>query len=63
VGDWRHFRPLVRARRTALLFENVKGYAGMPLVTNLISTTAQIALAFGTEPDEEKIMMPWSKHE
>ena len=39
----------------ALLFENVKGYAGLPLVTNLISTTEQIALAFGAEPDEEKI--------
>ncbi len=39
----------------ALFFENVKGYPGLPLVTNLISTTEQLALAFGTEPDEEKI--------
>ena len=39
----------------ALLFENVKGYEGKPLVSNLISTTEQLALAFGIEPDEEKI--------
>jgi phenyl-phosphate phosphatase/carboxylase subunit beta len=39
----------------ALLFENVKGYAGMPLVTNIISTTEQLAVAFNTEADEEKI--------
>ena len=37
----------------ALLFENVKGYAGMPLVANIISTTKQIAVAFNTEADEE----------
>jgi UbiD family decarboxylase len=39
----------------ALLFENVKGYAGMPLVANIISTTTQLAVAFDTEVDEEKI--------
>lgn len=39
----------------ALMFENIKGYAGFPLVSNLISTTEQLALAFGTEPDEEQI--------
>src|SRR5207249_6526033 len=39
----------------ALLFENVKGYAGMPLVANIISTTKQLTIAFDTEADEEKI--------
>jgi UbiD family decarboxylase len=39
----------------ALVFENVKGYAGMPLVTNIISTTEQLAIAFNSEPDEETI--------
>jgi UbiD family decarboxylase len=39
----------------ALVFENIKGYRGMPLVTNIISTTQQLAVAFNTEPDEEKI--------
>lgn len=39
----------------ALLFENIKGYPGMPLVCNIISTTEQLAAAFGAEPDEEKI--------
>jgi 4-hydroxy-3-polyprenylbenzoate decarboxylase len=39
----------------ALLFENIKGYDGMPLVVNIISTTKQLAVAFNTEADEEKI--------
>ncbi len=39
----------------ALLFENVKGYVGIPLVANIISTTKQLAVAFNTEADEEKI--------
>jgi UbiD family decarboxylase len=39
----------------ALLFENIRGYRGMPLVTNILSTTAQLAVAFGTDPDEDKI--------
>jgi UbiD family decarboxylase len=39
----------------ALLFENIAGYPGMPLVTNIISTTQQLAVAFNTEPDEEMI--------
>ncbi len=39
----------------ALLFENVKGYPGLPLVANLICTTEQVALAFGTEPREDSI--------
>src|SRR5437870_3576915 len=39
----------------ALLFENIKDYGGMPLVTNIISTTAQLAIAFGTDADEAAI--------
>jgi 4-hydroxy-3-polyprenylbenzoate decarboxylase len=39
----------------ALMFENVKGYKGMPLITNMISTTEQLAIAFNAEPDEEVI--------
>jgi len=38
-----------------LVFENIKGYAGMPLVVNLVSNNRQLGLAFGTEPDEAKI--------
>lgn len=39
----------------ALWFENIKGYAGQPLVTNIISTTQQLAVAFNTDADEEVI--------
>jgi 4-hydroxy-3-polyprenylbenzoate decarboxylase len=39
----------------ALLFENVRGYPGMPLVCNLISNIEQVAVAFNTEPDEGAI--------
>jgi UbiD family decarboxylase len=39
----------------ALIFENIRGYEGMPLVTNILSTTAQLAIAFGAEPDEDRI--------
>jgi UbiD family decarboxylase len=39
----------------ALWFENIKGYLNMPLVTNIISTNAQLAIAFNAEADEEKI--------
>lgn len=39
----------------ALVFENIAGYPGMPLVVNLVSNNRQLALAFGTEPDEAKI--------
>ena len=35
----------------ALLFEHVRGYPGMPLVCNLISTIDHVALAFNVEPD------------
>ena len=38
-----------------LLFENVKGYPGMPLVANVTSTVDQLAVAFGAAPDEDKI--------
>jgi len=39
----------------ALWFDNVKGYPGMPLVTNIISTTEQVAVALGTEAEEDAI--------
>jgi len=39
----------------ALVFENIKGYSGMPLVVNLVSNNKQLGVAFGTEPDEAKI--------
>lgn len=39
----------------ALWFDNVKGYRGQPLVTNIISTVPQLAVAFGTAADEETI--------
>ena len=42
-------------RGPALLFENIKGYHGMPLVCNILSTTEQLAVAFGTDPDEDQI--------
>lgn len=36
----------------ALLFQNIRGYAGSSLVTNIVSTTVQLGLALGAEPDE-----------
>lgn len=39
----------------ALMFENVKGYKGVPIVANIISTTEQLAVTFGAPPDEEQI--------
>ena len=38
-----------------LVFDNVKGYPGMPLVVNLVSNNKQLGVAFGTEPDEARI--------
>lgn len=42
-------------RGPALLFENIKGYRGVPLVCNVISTPEQLAIAFGTDADEDQI--------
>jgi 4-hydroxy-3-polyprenylbenzoate decarboxylase len=39
----------------ALMFENVKGYRGKPLVANIIATNEQLAIAFNTKPEEEAI--------
>jgi len=39
----------------ALFFENIKGYPGKPLVSNIISSTKQLAIAFNTMADEEMI--------
>jgi UbiD family decarboxylase len=39
----------------ALRFEDIRGYAGKPLVTNVMSTTEQLAVVFNTDADEELI--------
>lgn len=39
----------------ALFFENIDGYEGMKLVSNIISTPAQLGIAFGTDPIEDRI--------
>ncbi|MDP2645176.1 MAG: UbiD family decarboxylase [Desulfobacterales bacterium] len=38
-----------------LLFENIKGYEGKPLVSNIIYSVEQLAIAFNTDPDIDKI--------
>jgi len=38
-----------------LVFENVKGYKGKPLVSNIIYSVDQLAIAFNVEPDPDKI--------
>ncbi len=38
-----------------LFFENIKGYKGKPLVSNIIYSVEQLAIAFNTEPDPDKI--------
>src|SRR5438067_5994392 len=38
-----------------LLFENIMGYPGKPLVANIISTLEQVAIAFNTEADPARI--------
>ncbi|NIO10528.1 MAG: hypothetical protein GTO40_21980, partial [Deltaproteobacteria bacterium] len=35
----------------ALLFENIKGYPGHSLVTNVMDSAEKLALGFGTLPD------------
>ncbi|MEK9658728.1 MAG: UbiD family decarboxylase [Chloroflexota bacterium] len=44
------YRSLVR-NGPGLMFENVKGYPGMPLVANVMYTEAQLALALNGDPD------------
>ena len=39
----------------ALMFDNIKGYEGMPLVVNLVANNDQLGVVFGTEPEEAKI--------
>jgi UbiD family decarboxylase len=36
----------------ALLFENIRGYKGMPLIANILSTPQQLALAFDTAAED-----------
>lgn len=38
-----------------LLFENIKGYEGKSLVTNIVYSIEQLAIAFNTDPDPDKI--------
>src|SRR5579862_4583359 len=38
-----------------LLFDNVKGYEGKPLVSNIIYSVEQLAVAFNAEPDPDAI--------
>ena len=37
----------------AIVFDNVKGYEGKPLVSNIISTVDQLAVAFNCEPEPD----------
>lgn len=43
-------------RGPGLLFENIKGYPGMKVVANIMSTTEQLAIAFNTEDDDVEIL-------
>lgn len=42
-------------KQPGLLFENVKGYPGLPLVANIMYSVEQLAVAFNTEPEAEQI--------
>ena len=37
----------------AIVFDNIIGYEGKPLVSNIISTVDQLALAFNCDPDPD----------
>jgi 4-hydroxy-3-polyprenylbenzoate decarboxylase len=39
-----------------IMFENIKGHPGKKLVVNLMATTEQAAIAFGTEEDDVEIV-------
>jgi 4-hydroxy-3-polyprenylbenzoate decarboxylase len=39
----------------AISFENIRGYAGLPLVANLLGSIRHLAVAFGTEESEEQV--------
>lgn len=45
----------LKMKGPGLLFENIKGYPGMRLAANILSTTGQLAIAFGTEADDLKL--------
>src|SRR5439155_18122999 len=38
-----------------LVFDNVKGYSGKPLVSNIIYNLDQLAIAFNAEPDPDRL--------
>ncbi|MBM2810203.1 MAG: hypothetical protein HW416_962 [Chloroflexi bacterium] len=42
-------------KQPGLFFENVKGYPGLPVVANIMYSVEQLAIAFNTEPEPEKI--------
>jgi UbiD family decarboxylase len=42
-------------KQPGLLFENVKGYPGLPLASNIIYSLEQLAIAFNTEPDAQQV--------
>src|SRR5581483_4607943 len=39
----------------AILFENVKGYPGLPLAANLLTTDERVAFSLGVPPDHDRI--------
>ncbi len=45
----------LRGKGPGLLFENINGYKGFSLVSNILSTAEQLAIVFGTEADDLKI--------
>ncbi len=45
----------LKLRGPGLMFENSKGYPGMRFLSNILSTTEQLAVAFGKDVDEQKI--------
>lgn len=45
----------LKMKGPGLLFENIKGYPRMTLATNILSTTEQLAIAFGAEADDLKL--------
>jgi len=42
-------------RQPGLLFENVKGYPGLPVVANIMYSVEQLAVAFNSEPNAQAI--------
>lgn len=47
---------LDRREPPALVFENIVGYQGMPLVSNILNSTQKLAIAFNCEPDDMEVL-------